>query len=189
MASRGPGATQREHLEEPVRPPRWTMGEIGYAAAVLLAGLFAWAGAAKLAARERTRDSFAAFGLPSPGLLAVALPVGELALALGLLTVPAVASFVALGLLAAFTTFVVRAARGGAEVGCGCFGSARAEPVGAVEVVRNGLMAAAALAASFATGPVVPGVGAVLVVTVAAALGGLTLTGLRRRPTGLPRRA
>lgn len=157
------------------------MSEIGYVAAVLLAGLFAWAGASKLVARGRTTQTFTDFGLPAPGVLGTVLPVAELALAVGLLAIPSVAAFIALGLLAAFTTFLVRAVRAGAEVGCGCFGSAQAEPVGVVEVVRNGLMAGAALAASFATGPRIPGLDAVLAASTAAALAALALAGLRRR--------
>jgi len=157
------------------------VNEIGYVAAVLLAGLFAWAGASKLVARGRTTQTFAAFGLPAPGVLGTVLPVAELALAIGLIAVPGVAAYIALGLLAAFTTFLVRAARAGSEVGCGCFGSARAEPLGVVEVLRNGLMAGAALTASFATGPRVPGLDAVLVVSTPAALAAVALAALRRR--------
>ena len=159
------------------------MNETAYGTAVLLAGLFAWAGAAKLADRDRTARTFAAFGLSAPALLSTVVPVAELVLALGLLVVPAVAAYAALGLLAAFTTFLVRAVRAGVDVGCGCFGSARAEPVSSVEVLRNGLLAAGALIASFATGPVVPGLDAVILVSTAAALAAVVaaLADLRRR--------
>ena len=161
------------------RPP--SMTDLGYAAALLLAALFAWAAIAKLSSPGRTRQTFAAFGLPAPRVLGAALPVAELALAVGLVALPAVAAYVALGLLAAFTTFLVRAARGGADVGCGCFGSARAEPVGRVELLRNGLMACAALVASFATEPRIPSPSAVLLVLAATAVASLGLAALRRR--------
>lgn len=157
------------------------MSEVGYVAALLLAGLFAWAGVAKLSSPHRTRQTFTAFGLPAPRVLGTALPLAELALAVGLVAFPAVASYVALGLLVGFTTFLVRAVQGGTDVGCGCFGSARAEPVGMVELLRNVLMACAAVAASFATAPTVPNPGAVLVVLTATALTGLGLAHLRRR--------
>ena len=48
------------------------MNETAYGTAVLLAGLFAWAGAAKLADRDRTARTFAAFGLSAPALFFVA---------------------------------------------------------------------------------------------------------------------
>ncbi len=159
------------------------MTEVAYATAVVLAGLFAWAGAAKLADRRRTTTTFAAFGLPAAGLLGTAVPVAELGLAVGLLVVPVIASFAALALLAAFTTFLVRAVRAGVDVGCGCFGSARAEPVSTVEVLRNALMAGAALVTTFADRPLVPGLDAIIVVSTTAALAAvvLALADLRRR--------
>lgn len=159
------------------------MNEVAYVAAVLLAGLFAWAGVAKLTDRGRATRTFAAFGLPAPRLLGTAVPVVELVLAVGLLVIPAVAAYAALGMLAAFTTFLVRAVRAGVKVGCGCFGSARDEPVSAVEVLRNALLAGAAVVASFSTGPVVPGLAAVVLASTAAALAAvvLALADLRRR--------
>lgn len=159
------------------------MSDVAYVTAVLLAGLFAWAGVAKLVDRERTARTFAAFGLPAPVLLGSAVPVVELALAVCLLAFPAPAALAALGLLAAFTTFLVRAVRAGVDVGCRCFGSARTEPVSSVEVLRNGLLGGAAIVASFATGPVVPGPGAVLLVggAAVAAAAAVAHAGQRRR--------
>ena len=157
------------------------MSDFGYSAALVLAALFAWAAIAKLSSPGRTRQTFEDFGLPAPRVLGAALPAAELALAVGLVTLPAVASYVALGLLAAFTTFLVRAARGGSDVGCGCFGSARAEPVGRVELLRNALMSGAALVASFAPSPTIPGPGPVLLVLTVTGLAALALADLRRR--------
>ena len=168
------------------------MNDVAYASAVLLAGVFAWAGASKLRHRDRTTRTFAAFGLPAPDVLGTAVPVLELLLAVGLLVVPAVAAYVALGLLAAFTTFLVRAVRAGVDVGCGCFGSASTAPVSPVDVVRNGLLGACALVASFAAGPAVPELGAILLVGVgaAAAMAVLGMAARRRhagaRRTGSP---
>lgn len=159
------------------------MTEVAYAAAVLLAGVFAWAGLVKLADRRRTTATFAGLGLPFPAALGTAVPMAELALAVGLLLVPAIAASAALGLLAAFTTFLVRAVRAGSEVGCGCFGSARSDPVSWVEVARNVALAGAAVVAGFATGPVLPGLEAVVLTTTTAALAAvlLALADLRHR--------
>lgn len=159
------------------------MTDVAYATAVVLAAVFAWAGAAKLADRARTASTLRAFGLPAASALAVAVPSTELVLAAGLLVVPAVAAYAALGLIAAFTTFLVRAVRAGVDVGCGCFGSARSEPVSTVEVLRNVMLAGAAVIASFSTGPVAPGLDAVILVSTAAALAAvaLALADVRRR--------
>ena len=163
------------------------MSDVAYAAAVLLAGLFAWAGASKLLHRERTTRTFAAFGLPAPHVLGTAVPAVELLLAVGLLVVPAVAAYLALGMLAAFTTFLVRAVRAGVDVGCGCFGSASTAPVSSIDVLRNGLLGAAALVATFATDPSVPGLGAVLLVAAAAggAVTAFVVAARRHRTSGL----
>ena len=166
------------------------MSDVAYAAAVLLAALFAWAGASKLLQGDRTTRTFAAFGLPAPQALGVAVPVAELLLSLGLLVIPTVAAYLALGLLAAFTTFLVRAVRAGVGVGCGCFGSASSAPVSAVDVLRNGFRVACALGASSATGPTLPAPGAILLVGVAATAVVAVLTNAaRRRRTGVSRRA
>lgn len=166
------------------------MSDVGYAAAVVLAVVFAWAGTAKLADRHRTATTLAALGLPRASLLGTALPIVEIALGAGLLAVPATAAYAALALLAAFTTFLVRAVGTGVPVPCGCFGSASARPVSAVEIARNLLLGAAAVVATFATGPRVPGPGAVLVALAATAIGAAALAGAgsRRRATGAVRR-
>ena len=163
------------------------MSDVAYAAAVLLAGLFAWAGASKLLQRDRTNRTFATFGLPAPGVLGTAVPAVELLLAVGLLVVPAVAAYLALGMLAAFTTFLVRAVRAGVDVGCGCFGSASTAPVSSIDVLRNGLLGAAALLAALAADPTVPGLGAVLLVAAAAggAVTAFVVAARRHRTSGL----
>jgi len=126
------------------------VGEVGYAAALLLAAVFGWAGLAKFRTRDQTARTFRAFGLAAPDALAVGVPVTELVLAVGLVVVPGWAALGALAVLAGFTTVLVRAMRAGVDVGCGCFGTAKREPVSFVELIRNGLLATAAVAAAFA---------------------------------------
>jgi len=152
------------------------MSALAYAAALLLAAVFGWAGLAKLRTRHTTARTFRAFGLAHPDALAVGVPVVEVALAVGLVVAPAEATLAALAVLAGFSTILVRAMRAGVDVGCGCFGTARRQPVSFVELVRNGLLGTAALTAAFAPGPVAPTLEGVVAVTTAAACAILTLT-------------
>ena len=160
------------------------VSDVGSAAALVLAAVFAWAGIAKLTQRERTTATFTALGIPGATLLGTALPVAEVLLAVALVVVPGVAAYAALALIAAFTTFLVRTLRRGVPVACGCFGSASAEPVSAIEVVRNLLLGVAALVATAATGPGIPDRTAALVVAAATAGGALALADARRRTVG-----
>jgi uncharacterized membrane protein YphA (DoxX/SURF4 family) len=148
---------------------------MSYAAALLLAAIFASAGAAKLRRADVTERTFRAFGLAAPRTLARTVPLVELGLAAGLVVVPGWAAAAALAVLAAFTTVLVRAMRAGVDVGCGCFGTSRREPVSFVELVRNGLLALAAAVALLADGPQAVGIDAVIAVTTAAAVGGIVL--------------
>lgn len=151
------------------------MNDVGYAAALLLAGVFGWAGLAKLRARDATERTLRAFGLAAPRALAVGVPVVELSLAVGLVLVPAWAALAALAVLVGFSTILLRAMRAGVDVGCGCFGTARREPVSFVELVRNGGLAGGAVVAAQAASPVWPDLPAVIVVTTAAALAAVVL--------------
>jgi hypothetical protein len=151
------------------------MTEVGYLGALVLAVLFGWAGIAKLGARRRTRRTFRALGLPAADGLAVAVPVVELPLAVGLVLAPGWAAAGALAMLAAFSVFLAKAVRAGVDVGCGCFGSAGTEPVSFVELVRNGLMGVAAVAALATPHPVAPSLAAVLVAGAALAIAGVIL--------------
>jgi uncharacterized membrane protein YphA (DoxX/SURF4 family) len=158
---------------------------MSYAAAALLAAVFAWAGAAKLRQAAVTERTFRAFGLPAPAVLARGVPLVELGLAAGLVVAPGWAAAVALAVLAGFTTVLLRAMRAGVEVGCGCFGTARREPVSSVEIVRNGMLAVAAAAALLADRPAAVGLDDVIAVTTAAAIGAVVLALLElRRATG-----
>lgn len=158
---------------------------LAYSAAVLLAVVLVWAAVAKLRSPLATRDSFAQLGLARPDSLARTVPLTELATACMLVGVPFVGGLGALALLGAFTTFLVVAIRRGVEAGCSCFGSARNEAVSYVEVIRNaGLMVLAGLAV-FAGSPGWPGLGAIVVVSVAATCFTATLAALDlRRRTG-----
>lgn len=153
------------------------MTALAAAAAWLVALVLAWAGIAKLAAGARTAAGFRSLGIPAAGAVAIAVPVAELAAALLLVTVPPIGATVSLGLLAVFTAFLVLALRRGLGVPCGCFGSARPEPITYAALVRNALLASAAGVAALAPSPARPVLEAVIAVGAAAALG-FVLVGL-----------
>ncbi len=150
--------------------------------AVALAGLFAWAGAAKAVDRRATARSFRALGLPGGSLLTTGVPVAELALAAALVVAPAVGAPLALGLLAAFTAVLARALRAGVAVGCGCFGTARRGPVSGRDLVRNAVLGVLALVVAVDHGTAV----AALALAVAGALGGAAVQPRRPARTGRP---
>jgi hypothetical protein len=149
------------------------MHGLGYTAALVLAAVFARAGAAKLGTRGATETTFTALGLPRSA--AVAVPLAELALAVALVVAPGWGAVLALALLAGFTTFLARAVRAGVRVGCNCFGSARRAPVSWVELARNAWLAAAGVVALSATRPTVPHAGAVGTIAGATIVGMMTL--------------
>ena len=82
------------------------MNEVLYAGAVGLAAVFAWAGAAKAVAPQRTKRTFASLGLPA--VLAIVVPVIELGLSAGLVLAPGPTAWAALALLVAFTALIAR---------------------------------------------------------------------------------
>jgi hypothetical protein len=157
---------------------------VASALGLVLAGVLAWAGVAKLRRPSATAASFAGLGLPLPGVLARAVPVVELATAAALVGTPALGGGAALLLLAAFTGLLALRLRGGGTVDCGCFGSARRDPLTSAALLRNGLLAAAA-AAVIVVGPPagVPPLEAAIVAGTAAAIGalGVALWDLRAR--------
>lgn len=165
------------------------MGEIASAAALCLAVVFAWAGASKVVRGDATESSFRALGVPSPAAAARLVPLGELALAGLLVTLPRVGAGAALLVLAGFTTFLARAIASGSTAGCGCFGAARAEPVSVFDLYRNGLLLIGAIAATGATGAALPSLPALVLTSVAALLGTVVLTALRTRALSMRRRA
>src|SRR5688500_13264747 len=117
------------------------MGEVGSAAAVLVAAAFAWAGASKLARPEATAQAFRTLNLPAVAPVGRALPVVELGVAATLILAPRVGGLAALVLLTVFTVLLARAIAAGATTGCGCFGAVADEPVSVLDVARNGLLA------------------------------------------------
>lgn len=139
------------------------MNDVSYALAIGLAVVFAWAGVAKLRAPRPTARAFAALGVPV--VLARVVPFVELALALALVVAP-ISALAAVALLVAFTFVLLRADDG---VRCACFGSASADPVSWVQILRNGLLAGAAVIASGAK-PAIPSLAAVLTAAGLAAI-------------------
>lgn len=148
--------------------------EVGAAAAMVLAVVFVWAGAAKIVATDATAASFAQLRLPWPRGLAVVVPLVELALGGALVVGTAAAPYAALAVLAAFTAVLARALSSHQPVVCACFGAARSEPLSGVDVARNGLLAVLAVAAIGTDGgwPTLP---ALVFVTSLTALGRVAL--------------
>jgi len=114
-----------------------------------LALLFAIAGAAKLVDVGRTRVSLAGFGVP-PRLVpaaAVVLPLVELAVAVTLIPGGTAAGAGAAGaaVLVVFTGAIARVIARGERPECNCFGAVHSRPVGWTAVVRNVVLAAAAV--------------------------------------------
>ena len=117
-------------------------------ARLLLAGVFAVAGLAKLADRAGTRRAVADFGAPgrlaSP--LALLLPLAELAVAVALIPKSA-AWWGAVGALALLVIFIGAIAANlarGRKPDCRCFGQVQSSPVGWRTVARNAVLAAVA---------------------------------------------
>jgi hypothetical protein len=149
--------------------------DVAYLSALVLAATFAWAAVAKLADRDRTAAGLAALGAPWPGYSARAVPVVELGLAVALVVAPAPAAVVAAAALVGFTVVLARAIARGVRVGCGCFGASRKERVSPADLVRNGLLLAAAVVATGAPGPRIPSVAAIGLVAVTAVVAAVVL--------------
>lgn len=157
------------------------MGDIASAAALCLAVVFAWAGASKVARGDATTASFRALGVPAPAATARVLPGLELAVAGLLVAVPRVGAVVAIVVLSGFTAFLARAVASGSTAGCGCFGAGRAEPVSAVDLLRNGLLLAGAALATVAEGAHLPSLPALVIASVGAMLSAVALSAARTR--------
>ena len=156
---------------------------LAVAGAWLLAGVLAWAAIAKVRRPGPTAEGFRALGLPAATVLGWAVPVAELVTAALLVAVPAAGAVAAVVLLGAFTAFLARRLRGGASVACGCFGTARKDPLTWAALLRNGLLIGLALPALWLAGPQRPPLEGVLVVSTAAAIGAVAvaLADLRAR--------
>ena len=160
---------------------------LGTVMAVVSAVVWALAAVGKGLHRAETADAFAGLGLPRAPVLAVAVPVTELATAAMLLWRPAVGAIVGLVLLAVFTGVIVRALARGVETGCGCFGARQVSPLGPADVVRNLLLAAFAVLAAGAHRLTGPSAGDVLVGVALVFVAATVLGVAQRRLT--PRRA
>ena len=115
----------------------------------VLAVVFIVAAIGKLLDLEGSRRALADFGVPvrATRLGGVLLPVAELAVAISLLFVPT-ARWGALGallLLLVFGAGVARAMSRGEAPDCHCFGQIHSEPAGRSTLVRNAVLAAAAV--------------------------------------------
>ena len=164
------------------------MRDLGGAAALVLAVVFAWAAVAKFRTPAETTASFHGLGLPAAPVLAKAVPIVELAVAAGLVAAPAMVAWPALALVLAFSVVIARAVAAGSTVTCACFGGATATgdvalPVSVVELVRNaGLGALAIVASGAAAGTVRTSLPALVIVSVLVALSrvGFAAADLRR---------
>jgi hypothetical protein len=132
---------------------------LSVAAAALVASAFAWSGTAKLVGPRswrRTVDAHA-FPVALARTAVVAVPVAELVVvATVVVGAPALASALALGLVASFSAAVVRArVRGGGDaVPCGCFGGSRVRDYRLL-LARNAALAGLAAIGLGARSPVV----------------------------------
>ncbi|HET6771651.1 MAG TPA: MauE/DoxX family redox-associated membrane protein [Actinomycetota bacterium] len=128
---------------------------------LVLAGVFATAGVAKLMNLTGSRRALEDFGVPvrlaRPG--GVLLPLFEIAIAASLL-LPFSAQWGALaaaGLLGAFIVVIANALAHGRAPDCHCFGQLHSEPAGWSTLARNGvLVGLAAAVAALGPGPAVP---------------------------------
>ena len=118
-------------------------------AQILLAGIFALSGTAKLFDRAGTRQAVRDFGAPAwaAPVVAVALPLVELGIAVALLFHPTArwGALAALLLLLIFIAGVANALRQGKDVDCGCFGRVYSATAGTATLIRNAALAALAL--------------------------------------------
>jgi peroxiredoxin len=117
-------------------------------ARLVLAGVFAGAGVAKLVDRTGSRQAMVDFGLPASlaNPLTILLPLAELAVAIALIPT-STALWGAVGALALLLLFIVgisvNLARG-RKPDCHCFGQLHSAPAGWKTLARNGALAAVA---------------------------------------------
>ena len=126
------------------------MSTVGAVAAVVVGLAFLLAGASKLAAGPGWPVT--ARGMGAPGFTIPFVPWVELAVGAALVAqlavpFPAIAAVV---LLVAFTTLIAIRLAGDERPACACFGAWSAEPIGAVHLVRNGVLIALAVLAMWA---------------------------------------
>src|SRR5579872_4867489 len=115
-------------------------------ARLLLAVVFLVASFSKLADLAGSRRAMAAFGIPEryAGLVGLALPLAELAIAILLIPGRTAwwAAIAALALLAAFIIGIGVNLAQGKKPDCHCFGQIYSEPIGPSTLIRNVVLAA-----------------------------------------------
>ena len=116
---------------------------------VVLVLVFGAAGIGKLTDRRGTREEVVAFGIPEPlaGFVAALLPFLELAAAVAI-ALPATAKWGAIGgltLLVAYTAAIAVNLLLGRNPDCECFGPLLVTPIGWRPLVRNLILAGAAV--------------------------------------------
>jgi uncharacterized membrane protein YphA (DoxX/SURF4 family) len=146
------------------------MAGFGYACALALAAVLAFAAVAKGRDLDATARSFADLGLPRPTTMARLVPAVEAGTAAVLVLTPVLGGFVALGLLAFFTTFLVTRLLAGEQAPCSCFGSARRDPISPANLVGNGFLILLAVGALASSGPQVPSLADVGLLAAAVAI-------------------
>jgi uncharacterized membrane protein YphA (DoxX/SURF4 family)/peroxiredoxin len=157
---------------------------------LLLVGVFATAGVAKLLDLTGSRRALEDFGVPvrlaRPG--GVLLPLFEITIAAALLFLGSArwGAFAAAGLLGAFIVVIANALAHGRAPDCHCFGQLHSEPAGWTTLARNGLLIGVALTiVAFGPGPSIPGwIGersALELAVLAAALAALAFGAFRLR--------
>ena len=158
------------------------MDEALIAVRLILAGVFAVAGVAKLADLAGSRAAVAGFGVPERLAVPIGtlLPIAEITAAILLLGegTARAGALLALILIAGFCIGIARSMARGEAPDCHCFGQLHSKPVGPRVLVRNVALAALAAFALFAgddAGPhLLPSLdgsaGALVVTALAAAL-------------------
>ncbi|HUO72273.1 MAG TPA: MauE/DoxX family redox-associated membrane protein [Solirubrobacteraceae bacterium] len=137
----------------------WALPGVEFAARGLLAGVLVVAGVAKLRDRASFSDVLAGLGVGGAVVpaLAVLLPLAEVVVAAGLLVSPTstAGALGALVLLLVFSAVVLVQLARGPAADCGCFGSDHSAPLGAMTLLRNGVLIgfAAALAVTASDDP------------------------------------
>src|SRR5260221_9700642 len=116
---------------------------------LVVSGVFALAGTAKLLDRKGSRNAATSFGVPDAlaGFVGLGLPVAEIAIAVLLLPTATRwhAAMAALVLLVAFCAAIARVMARGESPDCHCFGQLHSGPVGWRTLARNGVLLALAL--------------------------------------------
>ena len=121
---------------------------VGDVAAVVLGGVFAVSGVAKLSSPDAWRTQ--SIQLDVPPIAAAIVPYVEVGLA-GLLIAGVFrqpTAVVGVCLLVAFTAFLIVRIRQGRRPACACFGSLRSRPIGWGHVARNAVFIAVGIVAA-----------------------------------------